>query len=285
MSSSKYYLKVKDHSVSGEEFELLIDETVDMLVTTPQPRQETLGDYYKSEDYISHTNSKRNLFERAYHFVRRITLSQKLRLINTLGTSEKSLLDVGCGTGDFIAFSKAGGWSVTGIEPNERARTIAQQKLKGSIYDSDYLLGLGEGTFNVITLWHVLEHLPNLQDHINLFKHALVSDGYLIVAVPNFKSYDAKYYKEFWAAYDAPRHLWHFSREGIKSIFEQNGFYLEKELPMKFDAFYVSLLSEKYKTGRMNPVKAFCLGLISNLKAIRSKEHSSIIYVLKKTDS
>jgi 2-polyprenyl-3-methyl-5-hydroxy-6-metoxy-1,4-benzoquinol methylase len=281
MNDKSIFLSLKDHSVSGESFQLRYNEDLDMLETYPQPEEERLSEYYKSEDYISHTDTKRNLLERVYHLVRRISLKRKLKLINTFNSEEKILLDIGCGTGDFLQAAQQDGWSVTGIEPDDSARQIANSKTDNSVFNISHLEELGENSFDVITLWHVLEHLPKLETHIQLFKHLLKPNGTLIIAVPNFKSYDAQLYENYWAAYDVPRHLWHFSKLSIQKLFKNVGLELVKTLPMKFDAYYVCLLSEKYKSGWMNPFKAIWFGYLSNLKARASKEYSSHIYVLK----
>ena len=281
MNDKSIFLSLKDHSVSGESFQLRYNEDLDMLETYPQPEKDRLSEYYKSEDYISHTDTKRNLLERVYHLVRRVSLKHKLKLINTFNSDEKTLLDIGCGTGDFLQVAQKHGWSVTGIEPDDSARQIANSKTNNAVFNISHLDELGENRFDVITLWHVLEHLPKLERHIQLFKHLLKPNGTLIIAVPNYKSYDAQIYKSYWAAYDVPRHLWHFSKHSIQELFKKVGLELVKTLPMKFDAYYVCLLSEKYKSGRMNPFKAFWFGYLSNLKGRTSKEYSSHIYVLK----
>ncbi len=285
MNNNPIYLTVKDHSVSGEEFQLLHNTELDMLETYPQPEGEKLSDYYKSEDYISHTDTKRNLLEFVYHSVRQIALKRKLKLINSFNSEAKNLLDIGCGTGDFLEAALKSNWDITGIEPDESARTIANSKTKNSVFETEYLEQLKPNSFDVITLWHVLEHLPNLEMHASLFKSLLKPNGTLVIAVPNFKSYDAEHYKIFWAAYDVPRHLWHFSRIAIEELFKTKNLKLVKTVPMIFDAYYVSLLSEKYKSGFMNPFKAFWIGFKSNQKAKRSKEYSSHIYILKSDNS
>lgn len=277
------YLTVKDYSVSGEEFELIYNREFDFLETSPQPSPEKLPGYYESEDYISHTDSKRNLFEKVYHVVKRKSLKRKLNIINSCSDEEKSLLDFGCGTGDFLKIAKQDKWSVSGIEPNNQAREIANSKTNNAVFNSEHLLKLKSESFDVITLWHVLEHLPKLEDHLSIFKNLLKPNGTLIIAVPNFKSYDAKVYKNYWAAFDVPRHLWHFSRMSINKLMALQNMKVIKTYPMLFDAFYVSLLSEKYKTGTMNPFWAFWVGCLSNLKAITSKEYSSVIYIIKNT--
>ena len=272
------FLTVKDNSVSKETFELLYDENLDMLITSPQPDENTLGRYYESEDYISHTDGKRSLFEKAYHFIKNIALKNKLSLINDLQKSKGNLLDIGAGTGDFLLVAKQNGWNAIGIEPSEKAKAIAQQKgveLKSNLSEFQ------DHSFDLITMWHVLEHVPNLENQIKELQRLLKPNGSIIIAVPNFKSFDANYYQEFWAAYDVPRHLWHFSKTAIQKLFLAENLELQKVLPMKFDSFYVSLLSEKYKTGKMNYIKVFFIGLRSNIKAKKSLEYSSHIYVLK----
>jgi 2-polyprenyl-3-methyl-5-hydroxy-6-metoxy-1,4-benzoquinol methylase len=278
ISNFKHFLSVKDHSVSQETFDLYYDETLDMLITHPQPSLENLGKYYESVDYISHTDSKRSLFEKAYHFVKGIALKNKLNLINSLQPQKGHILDIGAGTGDFLLVAKNNGWQTVGIEPSEKAIAIA---IKKGIAFVDQTKNLESHFFDVITMWHVLEHVPDLDFQIKELKRLLKPNGTLIVAVPNFKSFDANHYGKFWAAYDVPIHFWHFSKTAIKTLFEKEQMQLEKVLPMKFDSFYVSLLSEKYKNRKMNYIKAFFVGLQSNWKARRSLEYSSHIYVLK----
>ncbi len=281
MSKEKTQLYIKDHSVSGEKFQLKKNEKYGFLETFPQPKTNQLSEYYKTEDYISHTDAKRNWFEKAYHLVRRFSLKQKLKLINGFKTETKTLLDVGCGTGDFLKTAKENNWIVSGIEPNAEARIIANQKTENLVFDIQQLNNFESSSFDVITLWHVLEHLPDLEHQISTLKKLLKPNGRLVVAVPNYKSFDANYYNQFWAAYDVPRHLWHFDQNSISKLFASIDMEIEQLKPMLFDAFYVSLLSEQYKSGRKNIFKGFYNGLRSNLNASRTKEYSSLIYVLK----
>jgi 2-polyprenyl-3-methyl-5-hydroxy-6-metoxy-1,4-benzoquinol methylase len=278
ISNKKHFLTVTDYSVSKETFDLYYDQDLDMLITSPQPSPENLGRYYESSDYISHTDSKRSLFEKAYHFVKGIALKNKLNLINNCSFTKGNLLDIGAGTGDFLLTAKQNGWSTIGVEPSEKAKGIAIRK---GIQFTDSTEELESNSFDVITMWHVLEHVPNLEIQIKELKRLVKPNGTIIIAVPNYKSYDANYYGKFWAAFDVPIHFWHFSKTAIKLLFDKEEIKLEKVLPMKFDSFYVSLLSEKYKNGKMNFVKAIWIGLVSNWKAIWSSEYSSHIYVLK----
>ena len=277
--NNSFYQKTKDYSVSKEVFELHYNSEFDMLVTFPKPSLDDLPPYYESEDYISHTDGKRSIFEKVYHAVKGIALRKKLKLINSL-SNKGALLDIGAGTGDFLSVAKKDNWNVTGIEPNSKAKSIAIQK---GVSFADDLSTLENNSFDVITMWHVLEHVPNLEENISELKRLVKPSGTIIIAVPNYKSFDAKYYQEFWAAFDTPRHLWHFSKTAIKKLFAKQNLELLEVLPMKFDSYYVSLLSEKYKTGKMNYLNAMWIGWKSNRYGKSKKEYSSHIYILKNT--
>lgn len=272
----------KDYTVSNETFELILDEKLDMLRTSPKPNKEALGKYYESTSYISHTDANESLFDKVYQIVKNYTIKRKVRLLDSLGTEDKKILDIGCGTGDFLEACKNKQWKISGLEPNENARSLAIKKTETVIHTNieELIEGYHE-PFDVISMWHVLEHVADLNEYIGYLKKLLKPNGTLIVAVPNFKSYDAAYYGEFWAAYDVPRHLWHFSQKSIGLVFKDFDLEVVKTLPMKFDAYYVSLLSEKYMTSKSNPVKAFYRGFISNLKAKQNNEYSSLIYLIK----
>jgi 2-polyprenyl-3-methyl-5-hydroxy-6-metoxy-1,4-benzoquinol methylase len=249
-----------------------------MLITSPKPATENLSKYYESEEYISHTDSKKGIVSYLYQTVKKRALQKKVALINSLNNGAGTLLDIGAGTGDFLKQAKEVNWKVSGVEPNEGAKKLAEEKginLQESIND------LNGKTFDVITMWHVLEHVPNLEETISTIEKLLKPGGTLIIAVPNYKSFDANHYKEHWAAYDVPRHLWHFSQTSMQKLFSKN-LQLLKTKPMIFDSFYVSLLSEKNKTGKQNLIKAFFVGLKSNLSAWKTKEYSSLIYCFKK---
>lgn len=271
------YIDVKDFSVSGESFSLLLDQELQLLKTTPTPTLDKLPAYYESEDYISHTDGTRTFFEKLYQIVKRNAIRKKVALLSKFNQKGK-VLDIGAGTGDFLVAAKNEGWNITGIEPSTKAKEIAISK---GVSFSDSLENLEDHTFDVITMWHVLEHVPDLDFQIQQLKRLLKPNGTIIIAVPNFKSYDANHYKSFWAAYDVPRHLWHFSKTAIEKLFAKQNMKLIKVKPMWFDSFYVSLLSEKYKNGKMNFIKGFFIGLISNCSGIVKKEFSSHIYIIK----
>lgn len=276
--SIKPFLVVKDYSVSGEDFELLKDSDYELLKTNPQPSKDLLPRYYESEDYISHTDGKRTLFEKVYHFVKKRAINQKVELIEYWQPEKGIVLDIGCGTGDFLAEAKKRNWKAVGMEPNSKAKSTAKEK---GICIVEKYEELENHFFDVITMWHVLEHVQDLDNQLNQLKRLLKPNGTIVIAVPNYKSYDANYYGKFWAAFDVPRHLWHFSKTAIEKLFSNHNLKLKKVNPMWLDSFYVSLLSEKYKTGKMNILPAFLIGFKSNLKGRKTLEFSSHIYIFE----
>jgi|TARA_B110000908_G_scaffold56943_1_gene69317 2-polyprenyl-3-methyl-5-hydroxy-6-metoxy-1,4-benzoquinol methylase len=271
------FLNCKDHLVSGETYEIMINDKLEMLVTSPIPP--SLDEYYDSKEYQSHNKATHTLLNTLYNGVKKSSFKRKESLFRKEKRTQ-TILDVGAGTGDFLLYCNSRGYAISGSEPNQNAREKAQEK---GLKLSKNLNSFAGKKFDIITLWHVLEHVPNLYDCIDQLKSLLSENGQMFVAVPNFKSYDAAYYKEFWAAYDVPRHLWHFSQKTIHTLFDAVDLKVVKTYPMKYDSFYVSLLSEKNKKGTYNFMKAFLVGLRSNLKAIKTKEYSSLIYELKHT--
>ncbi len=277
MADKDFHLKCKDHLVSGEEFRLQLRSDFEILETLPKP--ENLSAYYESEDYISHTDSKKSFTDKLYRGVKNYMLSEKLKWISKVSEGN-IILDIGAGTGDFLTAAKKKNFHVAGIEPNQHARKLAFQK---GIELQQELAYFEDNSFDVITMWHVLEHVPDLEFQLKELHRLLKPNGIAVIAVPNFKSFDAEYYKEFWAAYDVPRHLWHFSQNGISELFEKYNFKKLQAKPLVFDSFYVSLLSEKNKTGKSNFLKAFNLGLKSNLRAQSTSEYSSLAYFFQKS--
>ncbi|GEM53253.1 methyltransferase [Empedobacter brevis NBRC 14943 = ATCC 43319] len=271
-------LDLNDYFLTGEKFELFEDLKTEVLYTLPQPI-ENLGKYYESKNYISHTDGKKSIFERFYQMAKQINLNNKLELIDQIAKGKK-VLDYGCGVGDFLEHLQKNGYDVLGMEPNNSAKKIAQSKI-GTEKVTSTELEQNDQKFDIITLWHVLEHIPNLNEIIIQLKNHLTEDGRLIIAVPNHKSYDAAYYGKYWAAYDVPRHLWHFSATSMNKLFNNFGMKIESTHPMKLDSFYVSLLSEKYKGNKLGFINALRVGLKSNSKAKKTGEYSSLIYIIK----
>jgi SAM-dependent methyltransferase len=286
-ASIRPVLSAKDYTVSGEIFSIWECNDCALRFTQDAPGADAIGAYYKSEDYISHTNISRGLVNRLYQAVRKKTLRQKRRLVyKTTGKERGSLLDLGSGTGSFVKEMKDHGWQVTGLEPDPDARNVAKEHFDCELADSDKLFHLAPNSFDTITLWHVLEHIHDLTGYIRQLKVLMKDSGRLIIAVPNYKSFDASTYKEYWAAYDVPRHLYHFSPSSMKILIEKTGMKILGYKPMWFDSFYVSLLSSKYEHRKTKWVSALWMGLRSNLNALSDTEKcSSVIYIISLKNS
>jgi SAM-dependent methyltransferase len=255
------------------------------VFTSPRPLPKDLGRYYVSDDYISHSRKTQNLFDKVYQISRHFTLKWKLNLVreNTLKSNGlQTLLDYGCGTGEFLRKCKTAGVSIKGVEPSDIARNHATQLTGQAIYKS---IEESSETFDAITLWHVLEHVPNLDHVILQLKQKLNKNGTMFIAVPNHLSKDAQTYNSTWAGYDVPRHLWHFNQQSMERLLNRLSLKLERTIPMKLDSYYVSMLSEKHKSGRntlAGILKGFLNGVKSNYTARNTHEYSSLIYVVRK---
>lgn len=279
------FIKCIDYTVSRETFQIVSCNNCKFKFTNPRPLQSEIGKYYQSDDYISHSNSKKGAFNLAYHFVRNLAINRKIKLINSFNTTRKRLIDIGCGTGEFLYNAKKDDWETLGLEPSEQAREYAIKYNGLSVYNLDYFDNIPDQSFDVITMWHVLEHVPDLGAFLSKINRILVNNGTLLIAVPNADAFDCSYYKDKWAAYDVPRHLNHFSIDTMTKLLINNDLSIIKIITMPFDSFYISMLSEKYSGSGV--LKMIVMGIInglsSNLKAKRNpKFSSSLIYLIKK---
>jgi 2-polyprenyl-3-methyl-5-hydroxy-6-metoxy-1,4-benzoquinol methylase len=273
-------LTVKDFTVSGEEFVVWQCTPCTLRFTQNVPDVQTIGKYYKAEDYISHTNTSKGLVNQLYLKVRKFTLEQKAQLIID-ETSQKTgaLLDVGAGTGAFLKTAQQKGWNVTGLEPDESARILASSLHQIELKNSDELFDLPASSFDAITM----EHVHDLHEYIKQLRTLLKPKGRLFIAVPNYQASEANAFGPFWAAYDVPRHLYHFTPKSIEVLIKQHGLSLHSKKPMWFDSFYISMLSNKYHSGNTKLFHSFFTGLVSNIKAaINNDRCSSLIYIIGK---
>ena len=275
-------LKAKDHSFSREEFAIVECGACSFRFTQRPPDEASSEYYYGSEKYISHTEIKKGLINNLYHKVRKITLRVKARLVKNF--TKKIIghhLDIGAGTGAFVHEMEKASWNSIGIEPSQKARKIAHKLYKASVYPMTELNNLPEDSYTAITMWHVLEHVYQLHDTLARIEKILDRDGALFIAVPNYQSFDAQFYGSNWAAYDVPRHLYHFTPASMKKLLDQHGLILVKTRRMWFDSFYVSMLSEKYTKGFL--LRGLIVGLVSNIIALFNRNKcSSLLYVAKK---
>lgn len=276
-------LTAKDYSVSKEEFVIWQCSNCTLRFTQDVPDETSIGKYYQSSDYISHSNTKKGLVNQLYQKVRNYTLNQKASLITGKTVKQGSILDLGAGIGVFLNTMKQKGWEISGIEPDEGARQQAKKLFNIELKDTGTLDQLTANSFDAITLWHVLEHVHQLHSYVERLKALLKPNGKIFIAVPNYESFDSSVYKLYWAAYDVPRHLYHFTPRAIKVLMEKHGLKVVSKKPMWFDSFYISLLSSKYKNGKTNWIGAGIAGVRSNLNALFNGDRcSSIIYIIEK---
>ena len=237
--------KTKDFFLSQDDFSIYSCPHCGYKFTFPVPAPEKIGNYYKSENYVSHSNTKKSLFFRLYHFIKKYNLRKKQKLVLKYKT-QGNILDYGCGTGDFLGIFNPSVWHVTGVEPDTETRAYAIRKNNIFIASPEELENLKPASFDVITLWHVLEHIADIEIKMKHLKSLLKPDGIIVIAVPNSDSYDAKFYGRYWAAYDVPRHFHHFKPFTLEKFLNKHHFNINCKKNMLFDSFYVSLLSEKY---------------------------------------
>lgn len=274
--------QAEDYFLTGENFGVSECKDCGLKFTNPRPELSKLGAYYKSEEYISHSNTNQGLVNKVYQIVRNYSLKKKYQLINKMSKGTR-ILDVGCATGQLLNVFKENGWETTGVEPDEAARSFASKEFGLNIHEEEFLDNAPEKSFDAISMWHVLEHVPFPEKRIKQLRNLLADNGYLFIAIPNPDSWDAKKYGKFWAAWDVPRHLLHINQKSFHKLANDNGFKILKTLPMKFDSYYISLLSEKYIHGKQKFLPAIKNGFISNRKAKKENDYSSLLYVLEKS--
>jgi len=273
----------KDYTVSNELFDILTCNNCAFTWTLNPPNIEDIGKYYISEDYISHSDKKESIRDKIYHFARWFMLIRKCKLVNKFSKSSKGfMIDIGCGTGYFLNAMQQRGWKTLGFEPSADARAVAKFNFNLDVLSSSELLDF-TSKVDVVTMWHVLEHIHDLSGYLNKINEVLNDNGLFVVAVPNISSYDANVYKSEWAALDAPRHLWHFNTNSISQLLDKYGFCIENYYRMPLDAFYVSMLSQKNISNKINWLKVFKYGIIGFMKSIANKDaSSSLIYLIRK---
>ena len=271
---------ITDHSISHEIFKLFKCDNCGLIATSPRPDDNNLGKYYESEKYISHSGTSSGIVNRIYLRARNYALNWKHQIISKL-SAKRSILDFGCGTGEFLQHMQEKGWAVSGMEPSNNARSKAEKLIGQPIAASE---GKLSGQHDVITLWLVLEHIPDPNTTIAKLKSVLTDNGNILIAVPNHPSFDGQHYGPLWAGYDVPRHLWHFNQKSMVQLLQKHGLTVKKIVPMKLDSYYVSMLSEKYKKsgGIMSLIKGVWYGFHSNLGARKTGEYSSLIYIATK---
>ncbi len=270
---------VKDYFLTQESFSLWKCKDCNLVFTNPRPEDDDLGRYYESPDYLSHNTGASGFTGRLYKFLREKNIKRKFNIINRL-IRTGTILDIGCGTGELLNYFQNNNWRCQGIEPNVKARNFAKAQYDLKVEEESAIKNFTPESFDIITMWHVLEHVPDVNRRMQQTKHLLKKQGYLIIALPNPVSWDALFYKKYWAGLDVPRHLYHFSPDAFKRLANKHNLQIISSLPLKLDAFYVSLLSERYKKNNLATAEAFFNGIRSNIKASKNGNYSSIIYIL-----
>jgi 2-polyprenyl-3-methyl-5-hydroxy-6-metoxy-1,4-benzoquinol methylase len=279
-------LTAEDYTVSHKKFDIWECKNCKLRFTQDVPDVSSIGAYYQSENYISHSDTNKGFINQLYHIARKQTLTRKRKLVSSFSknVNQSTLLDIGAGTGAFVQHMQQHGWKTTGLEPDEKARERAAEIHHVELLPIEMLQNIPDASCDVITMWHVLEHVHALQDCLRQLKRIIKPSGFVFIAVPNYTSHDAALYQSYWAAYDVPRHLYHFSPTSMQTLLGRHTFKMQDIKPMWFDSFYISMLSEQYKTGRSNIIKAFFNGAISNIKTMFDTQRcSSLIYVSSKS--
>lgn len=273
-----------DHFISKEVFVINRCGTCGFLFTQDYPAENEISRYYESADYISHSDTSKGIVNKIYHLIRQLMLRKKKTIVEKLtGLKNGNLLDVGSGTGHFASVMKNSGWSVTGIEINEKARNFSTSAFNLEVIAPDHISELKAESFDCVTLWHVLEHFHDPHKYISDIISLLTPGGICLVALPNSSSFDAKYYNSFWAAFDVPRHLWHFDPDTFGYFSRKSGMKDEGCMILPFDVFYISVLSEKYKGSYWPFIKGITRAFwFSILTVFRRNGSSSVIYILRK---
>jgi 2-polyprenyl-3-methyl-5-hydroxy-6-metoxy-1,4-benzoquinol methylase len=276
-------LKARDHLLTLETFSIGKCGNCSFIFTQGIPPADEIGKYYKSQDYVSHSDTRKGLMNKVYHIARNIMLGKKYRMVNKVANG-KNLLDIGCGTGYFPAYMKAKGFKVAGVEVDQDAREFAKKEFGITVFSpEEFLENKIEGKFDVITLWHVLEHLDDFNRYIHQMLNHLSTGGTLVIALPNCTSLDARFYKEYWAGYDVPRHLWHFTPSTFNILAEKHGLKIMKMKRLPLDPFYNSMLSEKYKGNKLYMFAGLITGELAYLESLFNlKKSSSVVYILHK---
>lgn len=281
---SHLHLHLKDYFLTQEPFDIVECEQCHLLFTLPRPSSNEIGKYYQSQDYYSHQENNNGFVPRLYEAIKKVNIKHKYKLAanDVLCSSAGKLLEIGCGVGDFLHYAENNGWQCCGVEPSDEAVGILRSKSSAVIVKPEQIGDFPDASFDLICMWHVLEHVDSLTWQIDELKRLVKPNGRIVIAVPNYQSYDAQYYKDKWAAYDVPRHLNHFSSDVLCNILNSKGLVFVGMDKLLWDSFYISYLSEKYCRNRIALLRGIWRGLVSNIKAWKSGQYSSLVYVYEK---
>ena len=281
---SHLHLQLKDYFLTQEPFEIVECDDCHLLYTTPRPTADEIGRYYQSENYYSHQENKKGFVPRLYEAIKRVNIKHKFEIATEGMNSDcgRRILEIGCGVGDFLHYAEQKGWECYGAEPSDDAVKILRTKSNAEIVKPEQIEAFHDASFDLICMWHVLEHVDDLKWQIAQLGRLVKPNGKIVIALPNYQSYDAQFYKEKWAAYDVPRHLNHFSEEYMRNKLNDNKLVYIKSEKLIWDSYYISYLSEQYCHHKMALLRGAWHGFVSNQKARKSGQYSSLVYLFKK---
>ena len=300
-ANSTIFMRVPDRfrPEPGTAYTLVRCVKCSLVYLNPRPVEESSGVFYESSEYTPFvsTGKQRSIMDRVYVAIREMNNRWKRRQIEALQPERGRLLDVGCGTGEFLQAMHAAGWQVRGVERDAKAAAYAVEQLQLDVVCGSLdTVPLAPASFDVVTMWHVLEHLYQPHKALMQVRDVLRPGGLLVIAVPNLLSLDARYYRQNWVAFDAPRHVQHFSPKSLRSLCEMHSFAHLRTRMLPFDPFFNALMSEtviERRKGASIPgriVSTLRAGIVANVAFIagwvtarlQQPLGSSLVYFFRK---
>jgi len=211
---------------------------------SPRPKFSGITYYYENDDYDPHRLENKSIFHTVYGWVQKIALRWKFKHISKFIRSG-NLLDIGGGGGRFCSYFKSKGWRVSLQDNSSKARFLAQE---ADIETYTLLSEIQSQQFDLITMWHSLEHIHAIDALFQNVNRLTSDDGFLVVAVPNINAPERKFLGKDWAPWDAPRHLYHFNYAQLSKLLRKYGWKIEFSMPMIQDTPYNILLSLNIKS-------------------------------------
>ena len=278
------YADCIDFTVSKESFILLRCPQCGVVFTSNPPKESETIRYDTLDLKLKLGDSPRGLTDKLYYYVRHRMLRKKASIVESQSyRTGGTLLNYGAKTGYFSHYMERRGWKVTSIEKYHEERQFSLETFHHRMYDVSEMDRLTPETFDVITLWHVFEHCYNPNGLLNRFYRLLRPGGILLIACPNICSTDAMHYGANWAAYNVPRHLWHFNPTSLSNLLNKHGFTLMHRQKLSYDCFYISVLSEKNKNSKMPFLRGMWFGMRCwFISLARLDKSSSLVYVFRK---
>ena len=283
-NDTSHFTDCTDHAVSNETYSLQRCGSCGLIFTIAPPDSQDKQTYSKLDQELNRADNPRKRLDRLYYYARILNIRRKIRLIERLTrVSSGKLLNYGAKSGYFSSRMTDRGWKVTSLEEYHEQRIFSLEMFHHRMMDIDEIDSLPPGSFDAVTLWHTLEHQEDPHTLIEKLIRLLKPNGLLFAAVPNTDSLDAAWYGSQWAAWDVPRHLLHFNTTSMIRFGLAHNLVLMHHERMPFEAFYIPMLSEKFKGNRHPIITGAVRGLKFWHKTNTDREKSSsIVYVFRK---